>query len=355
MRCLTKISLKHGIDNYIGKGKSSFFYSERAPPLVITKEWQNNNVECLDAHFQSPLGFYYPELYPTENVMTCHWRGHFIKDVKRRKGLVIILAPTGDHTFTLRERSFTSNLLNEGISSILVENPFYGRRKPPEQFRSSLRNVSDLFVMGASLIVECNYLLRWAIEQGHGPLGLAGVSLGGYMAGLAATNSPVPVAVVPCLSWTSAAPVYTRGALADAINWESLANELQDPKFIDAMAQIKGQDWLHRLDHNPPVKYDDFDRAKTFMWILMEQFTCLSNYPVPLRPDLATFVVAENDAYIEQEGAPHIHQLWPDSAVTSLPNVGHVLGFIQKQSVFRETLIRMLDKAGQAQKQVISK
>ncbi|CAD5210342.1 unnamed protein product [Bursaphelenchus xylophilus] len=345
--------LKQSIDNYIGKGKASYFFESRPPPLIITKEWQTDQVECLDGHFLSPLAQYYPEMYPTENVKTCHWRGHFVKKWKDRKGLVIILAPTGDHTFTLRERSFVSNLLKEGISSILVENPFYGRRKPPEQFRSALRNVTDLFVMGASLIVECNYLLKWAISQGHGPLGLAGVSLGGYMAGLAATNSEIPVAVVPCLSSTSAAPVYTRGALAEAINWEGLAKELQNPTFIDAIGKIQGQDWLYKLEH-PSISYPEFDRSKIFMWILMEQFTNLNQYPVPPRGDLATFVIAEDDAYIEQEGAPDIRDIWPQSKVVSLPHVGHVLGFLRNQSVFRQTLIQMLHKAGQAQPQVMS-
>jgi hypothetical protein len=35
--------------------------------------------------------------------------------------------------------------------------------------------------MGGSLICECCFLLRWAKEQGHSPLGLSGISMGGYM------------------------------------------------------------------------------------------------------------------------------------------------------------------------------
>ena len=35
-----------------------------------------------------------------------------------------------------------------------LENPYYGLRKPATQFRSSLHYVSDLFVMGAALILE---------------------------------------------------------------------------------------------------------------------------------------------------------------------------------------------------------
>lgn len=74
--------------------------------------------------------------------------------------------------------------------------------------RSSLNNVSDLFVMGGALMAECNFLLKWAKQMGYCPLGLCGVSMGGHMVSLACTNSPDPVAVVPCLSWTTAAPVF---------------------------------------------------------------------------------------------------------------------------------------------------
>lgn len=87
--------------------------------------------ECLDGQFLSPMAEPFPELFPSPETRTCYFRAHLLKREQDRRGLVIILAPTGDHTFTLRERSFVLNLLERGVSSILVENPFYGRRKPP--------------------------------------------------------------------------------------------------------------------------------------------------------------------------------------------------------------------------------
>lgn len=79
-------------------------------------------------------------------------------------------------------------------------------------FRSSLLNVSDLFVMGGALMAECNYMLDWARRLEYWPVGLSGVSMGGHMVSLACTNSPWPVSVVPCLSWTTAAPVFVQVA-----------------------------------------------------------------------------------------------------------------------------------------------
>ena len=39
-----------------------------------------------------------------------------------------------------------------------LENPYYGLRKPKGQLRSALHYVSDLFVMGAALIIEAQVL-----------------------------------------------------------------------------------------------------------------------------------------------------------------------------------------------------
>lgn len=72
-------------------------------------------------------------------------------------------------------------LLKADIGALLLENPFYGLRKPKDQIRSSLHNVSDIFVMGGCLILECLVLLRWCEKLGFGPLGVSGLSMGGHV------------------------------------------------------------------------------------------------------------------------------------------------------------------------------
>jgi dienelactone hydrolase len=47
--------------------------------------------------------------------------------------------------------------------------------------RSQLLNVTDLFVMGGALMLECTALLHWAKRNGYGPLGITGFSLGGHV------------------------------------------------------------------------------------------------------------------------------------------------------------------------------
>jgi Alpha/beta hydrolase domain containing 18 len=72
-------------------------------------------------------------------------------------------------------------LLREDIGAIILENPYYGLRKPRYQIRSSLHNVSDIFIMGGCLILECIALLHWCESMGFGPLGVSGLSMGGHV------------------------------------------------------------------------------------------------------------------------------------------------------------------------------
>ncbi|XP_067898975.1 protein ABHD18 isoform X2 [Heterodontus francisci] len=94
-----------------------------------------------------------------------------------------------------------------------------------EKWRSSLRNVSDLFVMGGALVLESAALLHWLERGGYGPLGMTGISMGGHMASLAVSNWPKPIPLVPCLSWSTASGVFTTGVLSKAVNWRELEKQ----------------------------------------------------------------------------------------------------------------------------------
>jgi Alpha/beta hydrolase domain containing 18 len=55
-----------------------------------------------------------------------------------------------------------------GLGAIILENPFYGVRKPADQRASSLHNVSDIFVMGGCLMLESLVLFNWCERMGFG-------------------------------------------------------------------------------------------------------------------------------------------------------------------------------------------
>ncbi|XP_063493614.1 protein ABHD18 isoform X12 [Symphalangus syndactylus] len=94
-----------------------------------------------------------------------------------------------------------------------------------EIIRSSLKNVSDLFVMGGALVLESAALLHWLEREGYGPLGMTGISMGGHMASLAVSNWPKPMPLIPCLSWSTASGVFTTGVLSKSINWRELEKQ----------------------------------------------------------------------------------------------------------------------------------
>ncbi|KAL6428395.1 protein ABHD18 isoform X2 [Cataglyphis hispanica] len=196
-------------------------------PIEITKDEVWSDCHIIEGQFESPFEKHLPGIMPDKTkmayfqvILPTKWGSHKIKPV------CLHLAGTGDHFFWRRRNLIAKPLLKEsGIASILLENPFYGLRKPDNQIRSSLHNVCDIFIMGGCLIMESIVLLNWCEQQGLGPLGLTGLSMGGHMASLAATNWPKPISLVPCLSWSTASPVFTEGVMSASINWSLLETQ----------------------------------------------------------------------------------------------------------------------------------
>ncbi|XP_063046791.1 protein ABHD18 [Engraulis encrasicolus] len=194
-------------------------------PVYIDKVEDESDCKIHNGHFISPLEEIVPGVLPAESVKA---RFQFIVPKKWRKHhpVCIHLAGTGDHFFWRRRTLMARPMIKEtGMASLLLENPYYGYRKPKDQLRSSLKNVSDLFVMGGALILESAVLLHWLEREGYGPLGMTGISMGGHMASLAVTNWPKPIPLVPCLSWTTASSVFTTGILSKAVNWRELEKQ----------------------------------------------------------------------------------------------------------------------------------
>ncbi|KAI1883818.1 hypothetical protein AGOR_G00235920 [Albula goreensis] len=194
-------------------------------PVFIDKVEEQTDCKILNGHFISPLEHTVPGILPPESVKA---RFQFLvpKRWKKYKPVCIHLAGTGDHFFWRRRTMMARPMIKEtGMASLLLENPYYILQKPKDQLRSSLKNVSDLFVMGGALILESAALLHWLEREGYWPLGMTGISMGGHMASLAVTNWPKPIPLVPCLSWSTASSVFTTGVLSKAVNWRELEKQ----------------------------------------------------------------------------------------------------------------------------------
>ena len=193
----------------------------RQSDIKMLGSGKNGIADVFEYEFRSPLNKILPGSLPKESekvrfqlVVPHKWCDSGNLSYSERRPVCIHLAGTGDHFYWRRRHFMALPLVKENdVASIIVENPFYGSRKPKGQNKSGLRHVSDLFVMGAALTFEVMALFDWCERQGYGPLAVTGISMGGHMASIAATVWNKPIAIVPCLSWTTAAPVFTKVGL----------------------------------------------------------------------------------------------------------------------------------------------
>jgi hypothetical protein len=144
------------------------------------------------------------------------------------RGVALHLAATGDQGFRMRLR-LAAPLLERGIGALVLENAFYGSRRPPRQLGPVVRTVSDLYLMAAATLHEGRALLRWLHEQPFGTVGVTGYSMGGQMAAMVAATVPFPVAVVPVAPTCSPDSVLRSGALCNVASWAALAADGEDP------------------------------------------------------------------------------------------------------------------------------
>lgn len=240
-------------------------------PVFIDKVEDQSDCQIHNGYFISPLEDIVPGILPPESVKA---RFQFIvpKKWKQHRPVCIHLAGTGDHFFWRRRTLIARPMIKEaGMASLLLENPYYGYRKPKDQIRSSLRNVSDLFVMGGALILESAVLLHWLEREGYWPLGMTGISMGGHMASLAVTNWPKPIPLIPCLSWSTASNVFTTGVLSKAVNWRELEKQY-------ATHSVYEQEIIRMLEY---CGADSFKMGQDFVKNSPGSFDTLSDLELP--------------------------------------------------------------------------
>lgn len=150
--------------------------------------------------------------------------------------LVLLLAATGDHGFWRRLLMHSWILRKRGISSVILESPFYGRRRPAGQVGALLRTVTSLGDLGRATIEESRYILTYFRRFGHKRMAVAGISQGGLHAAMVAAATPEwPVGVVAALAPHSAAPVFTDGVLATVVDWQALGPAAR-PRLREVLA-----------------------------------------------------------------------------------------------------------------------
>ncbi|KRY53201.1 Uncharacterized protein T03_3907 [Trichinella britovi] len=297
---------------------------------------ENNSFMIYSGEFETPVVKLLPELVPLP-VRYAQFEMILPKEKQANScPLCIHMAGTGDHGFWRRRKFLALPLAQQmGIG------------------RSCLRYVTDLFVMGVCLIFESAVLLNWLIKKGNWPLGLTGISLGGHvsqMASLAAACYSKPVAIVPCLSWTTASAVFTQGVMARAIPWNTLEKQCTDEFGSSEIYHLlSSQYWDGSVKINSA---ENNFRAQKLMHVVMDEFTHLGKFSNPIDPSLAIVVAALNDAYVPRSGVANLNSIWPEAEIRYV-NTGHIGGYLFRQSEFRLAISDALQRAA-AKYEVVS-
>ncbi|KRY20012.1 Uncharacterized protein T12_2101 [Trichinella patagoniensis] len=316
------------------KRDAGVFLNDYCPSIKdAVKIIENNSFMIYSGEFETPVVKLLPELVPLP-VRYAQFEMILPKEKQANScPLCIHMAGTGDHGFWRRRKFLALPLAQQmGIG------------------RSCLRYVTDLFVMGVCLIFESAVLLNWLIKRGNWPLGLTGISLGGHMASLAAACYSKPVAIVPCLSWTTASAVFTQGVMARAIPWNTLEKQCTDEFGSSEIYHLlSSQYWDDSVKINSA---ENNFRAQKLMHVVMDEFTHLGKFSNPIDPSLAIVVAALNDAYVPRSGVANLNSIWPEAEIRYV-NTGHIGGYLFRQSEFRLAISDALQRAA-AKYEVVS-
>jgi hypothetical protein len=211
----------------------------------------------------------------------------------------VLLAANGEQGYSQRQRAYIG-LVPRGLGLLLLENPWYGRRRPAGQSGSVLRTVGEQFRMSHAAVEEAVVLLSWLRRRGQRAVGVSGYSMGGAAAACAAIRCDFPVIAIPMAMGARTAASVER-FLGRQIRWSSLG----DP-----------------------------DHARRRMVELMELLD-LTSFRAPTDPSRAHLVGFTDDGWVDRDNVRTLHRHWPGSRLSWLEG-GHVSGMLFRTEVLRE-------------------
>lgn len=228
-------------------------------------------------------------------------------DAGPRPPVCVFLAASGDHGYGLR-RFLARPLVSQGMGALLLENPFYGSRRPPGQQGEAVRTVAEMLLMFRATAVEAVALLGWLLARGHPKVGISGYSMGGSMAAYSAALFPLPAAVIPLAVAHSASPVFTQGVLSALPDWEALGRTCGGK---DAARQ--------RL-------------AEVLEGLAITQLPPLSN------PRRAIIVAARQDGFVPSASTLRLLQHWRGAELRYVRG-GHVSGLLAGRRIITRAVL----------------
>ncbi|MBM3695388.1 MAG: abhydrolase domain-containing 18 [Actinobacteria bacterium] len=248
-------------------------------PVAEGPERPWNGLAGRDLTFESP-GRYLPE--PSRLA-----RARLLLPPEGAERAVVLMAAWNDHGYEGRAK-LAAALAARGIASAMLEQPFYGARRPLPGDPQPITTVAEFMWMGRSAVLEGRVLADYLRRKGF-RVGVGGYSMGGNMAGFLAAALPFPVAPALLAASFSPGPPFLHGILRNTIDWEALGGDT--PQGRQRLADILFSASVLR-------------------------------FPAPAHTRAAVLVAGTRDGYVPTAAAQAVHRHWPGSELEWV-NAGH--------------------------------
>ncbi len=302
-----QLFFRHGWgDEQILDFRGDIFANEAVPISIDWTPRPSPHGSCFQGVFETSLQQrWLPEECRLAKVRMLLPKGRKVEDIADTS-LCICFPMTGDEGYSIRTRTFAVDLVKKGIAVMMLENPYYGTRRPKDQKNYFLSRVHDMLVMCLAAVEEGRSLVAWAKERGASHLGVAGVSQGGMIAGAVASLTPLPLAVAVSLAAHSPDVIFNEGLLRSFVDWPALG---EDSEKVEAR--------------------------------LKEIFSIgdLSRMPPPRAPH-ATFILgAKRDLVVPSYSVKRIHENWKGSQLKWLAGT-HLTSIALHERAFRQIVLK---------------
>jgi dienelactone hydrolase len=226
------------------------------------------------------------------------------------RAAVVLLAASGDQGYRART-ALVRPLLARGLAVLLLENPYYGARRPADQDGVALPTVSDFALMAVAVVKEAKALL--AVARRDVPRTcVAGYSMGGNLAAVVAATVPFAVGAVPLAPSASPAPVFTDGVL----------------RVYPALGALAGH------DEGP-------EEARTRLRTFLARFD-VTRLSRPRAPHAAIVVGTKDDGFVPPSEMRRLAAHW--SCELRWLQAGHASGYLFHRAAMRQALLDAISR-----------
>ena len=268
-------------------------------PHPITIKWHTENTD--DGLVTSDGTFASPAQHLPAAAQIAHVRMLTPQAADGR--LVVMMAAWNDHGYATRT-ALATLLAQHGITSVMLENPFYGsRRVRPDQ---PIRTVADFAVMGHAAVVEGRALISH-FGATH-TVGVTGYSMGGNIAALVGGLAIEPTAIAGLAASHSPGPVWLDGVIRHAVDWDALGGKTAAPRLRRALGEA------------------------TVLAVAPRSHTAA-----------AVIVGGSRDGYIPRIAVEHLHAHWPGSELRWL-DAGHATMIWRHKPALAAAIVASFDR-----------